>query len=125
MRISSIALLACGLLLAGANAFAQKEIEIIPATGDPRVYGEYPMAYREIVQRWLETKLEDPKSAVIDYGEAPKPGEYKTQKGEKFVGYVVDFKVNARNQFGTYTGKQRYRVVIRNGEVVWGGRPRY
>ncbi len=122
MRAHLIALLVCGL---GLSAFAQNEIEIIPATGDPKIYGEYPMAYREIVERWLETKLQDPKSAVIDWGDAPKPGEYKTQKGERFVGYVVDFKVNARNQFGTYTGKQRYRVVIRNAEVAWGGRPRY
>ncbi|MGZ5538503.1 MAG: hypothetical protein ACXWG0_08245 [Chthoniobacterales bacterium] len=108
-----------------AIAFAQKEIEVVPQTGDPKVYGEYPMAYREIIERWLETKMQDPKSAVFDWSETPKPGEYKTLKGERFVGYVVDFKVNARNQFGTYTGKQRYRVVIRNGDVVWGGRPRY
>ena len=108
-----------------SSAFAQNEVQVVPATGDPKVYGEYPMAFREIIERWLETKLQDPKSAVIDWGEAPKPGEYKTQKGERFVGYVVDFKVNARNQFGTYTGKQKYRVVIRNGDVAWGGRPRY
>ena len=57
--------------------------------------------------------------------DVPKAGEYKTQKGATFVGYVVDFKVNARNQFGAPTGKQNYRVVIRNGEVIWGGRPRY
>ena len=95
----------------------------IPAA-DPAVYGVYPMAYKELIGRWLETKLADPTSAVIDWTDAPKAGEYKTKKGESFVGYVVDFKVNARNQFGAPTGKQRYRVVIRNGEVIWGGRPR-
>ncbi len=106
-------------------ARAQTEMEIVPSAGDPKVHGQYPMAYKEIVERWLATKLQDPTSAVVDWIDVPKPGEYKTQKGERFVGYVLDIKVNARNQFGAYTGKQRYRVVIRNGEVVWGGRPRY
>ena len=95
-------------------------------TVDPKVYGEYPTLYKRIVGRWLETKLADPTSAVIDWMEqTPQPGEYRTQKGDVFVGYVLDFKVNARNQFGAPTGKQKYRVVIRNGEVLWGGRPRY
>ncbi len=100
-------------------------MEVVPETGDPKTYGQYPMAYKEIVTRWLATKLLDAPSAVIDWVDVPKPGEYKTQKGERFVGYVVDFKVNSRNRFGGYTGKQRYRTVIRNGEVAWGGRPRY
>src|SRR5450755_427165 len=124
MRTALMLLVSC-CLVGSSISFAEDrtEIEVIPATGDPKVYGEYPMAYREIIERWLETKLADAKSAVIDWAQAPKPGDYKTQKGERFVGYVVDFKVNARNQFGTYTGKQKYRVVIRNGDVLWGGRP--
>ncbi|MFN2476876.1 MAG: hypothetical protein ABR526_11125 [Chthoniobacterales bacterium] len=103
---------------------AQNDIEVIPA-GDAKVYGEYPIAYQEIITRWLGTKLADPASAVIEWPDAPKPGEYVTLKRQRFVGYVVDFKVNARNAFGAYTGKQKYRAVIRNGDVVWGGRPRY
>ncbi len=95
------------------------------AAADPQAYGQYPIAYKEIITRWLATKLTDPPSAVIDWGEAPQPGEYKTKKGETITGYVVDFKVNARNQFGGPTGKQKYRVVIRNGDVLWGGHPRY
>ncbi|MBA3386189.1 MAG: hypothetical protein M3505_01830 [Verrucomicrobiota bacterium] len=125
MRLAVI-LLGCwiGFTTLGA-ARPQTEIEVAPVTGDPKVYGEYPMAYKEIIQRWLETKLADAPSAVLDWTDAPKPGEYKTQKGQRFIGYVVDFKVNARNQFGAPTGKQKYRVVIRNGDVLWGGRPRY
>lgn len=119
------ALIFFSCVILGAVAGAQTEIQITPATGDPKTYGEYPLAYKEIITRWLETKLVDAESALIDWGEAPKPGEYRTQKKERFIGYVVDFKVNARNQFGAYTGKQKYRVVIRNGEVAWGGRPRY
>lgn len=102
----------------------QAESPVIPAA-DTEVYGQYPIAYKEIITRWLETKLVDPPSAVIEWGDAPQPGEYKTRKDERYIGYVVDFKVNARNQFGGPTGKQRYRVVIKNGDVLWGGHPRY
>ncbi|HEX8078409.1 MAG TPA: hypothetical protein VF511_11385 [Chthoniobacterales bacterium] len=125
MRTAAFLIGCCVALSSIASVHAQNEIEIAPDTGDPKLYGQFPIAYKEIVQRWLATKLADPNSAVIDWADAPKPGEYKTQKGERHVGYVVDFKVNARNQFGTYTGKQRYRVVIKNGEVLWGGHPRY
>lgn len=122
----AVTLLAAGcLLVSGLSAArAQSDIPPIPA-GDAKVYGEVPLAYQEIITRWLQTKLADPASAVVEWTDLPKPGEYKTQKGDRYVGYVVDFKVNARNQFGGLTGKQRYRVVIRNGDVVWGGRPRY
>lgn len=113
------------LALSGLSS-SRGQTEGAPApAADPQVYGQYPIGYKEIISRWLGTKLIDPASAVIDWGEAPKPGEYKTKKGEAFTGYVVDFKVNARNQFGGPTGKQKYRVVIRNGDVLWGGHPRY
>ena len=118
-------LVGCLVTVGGVSLIcAQNDIEVITAA-DPKIYGEYPIAYQEIITRWLETKLADPPSAVIEWPDAPKPGEYKTLKGQRYVGYVIDFKVNARNQFGAYTGKQKYRVVIRNGEVAWGGRPRY
>lgn len=125
MRNLAAIVLGCCLVIGTlATARAQNEIEVVPAA-DPKVYGEYPIGYKEIITRWLETKLLDPSSAAIDWGDTPKPGEYKTQKGQRYVGFVVDFKVNARNQFGAPTGKQRYRVVIRNGDVLWGGHPRY
>jgi hypothetical protein len=121
------ALLLVLVVFPGASLLrAQEPAEAVPSpAADVKVYGEYPLAYKMIIGRWLETKLTDPVSAVIDWGEPPKAGEYVTQKQEHHVGYVVDFKVNARNQFGAPTGKQKYRVVIRSGEVIWGGRPRY
>ena len=92
-------------------------------TADPKIYGEYPLAYREITTRWMEERLADPASAVFEWTGEPTPGEM-TKNGQRLVGYLVDFKVNARNRFGGATGKQRYRVLIRNGVVFWGGRPR-
>src|ERR1700710_1822193 len=104
---------------------AQDEIQVLPSpAADPKIYGEYPIAYKEIITKWLETRLADPTSAVIEWMGDPKPGELSPKKGQRAVGYIVEFKVNARNQFGAPTGKQRYQAVIRNGDVLWGGRPR-
>ncbi len=89
---------------------------------DEAKFGIYPIAYKELVIRWLETQLLDPASAQIEWEAEPTPVEIKGRDGQPFAGYVVDFKVNSRNQFGSYTGKQVRRVYIRNGEIAGGGR---
>lgn len=121
----AIAILLLALVVRGAvsSASAQDEIEIVPSQDSAKPFGEYPIAYKEIIERWLGTRLLDAPSAIVEWAEAPRAGEYKTKKGERYKGYIVDFKVNARNQFGSYTGKQKYRVVLRNGDIIWAGRP--
>lgn len=93
-----------------------------PTAAAEEKYGVYPIAYRELITRWLETQLLDPASAQIEWLDDPKPIEIKGSDGRMFFGYIVEFKVNSRNRFGTYTGKQARRVYIRNGEVAAGGR---
>lgn len=93
------------------------EIEI---AADPAIYGEYPKAYQEIIIKWLETKLADPASAVIEWTSAPKPAELPGLKGQKLHGYLVEFTVKARNRFGAYTGKQKHGALIRDGVVIKG-----
>ena len=46
-------------------------------------------------------------------GSLPENGQ-----GESVFGYMVEFKVNSRNRFGTYTGKQKRTGLIRDGEVI-------
>jgi hypothetical protein len=82
-------------------------------------YGPYPKNYKEIVTKWLQTKLLDPASAQIEWEGDPKPGDLGT-KGQHLYGYLVNFKVNSRNRFGSYTGKQAHGALIRNGEVIKG-----
>lgn len=89
---------------------------------DKAKYGVYPIAWREIITRWLEKELLDAGSARIEWAEEPKPIDLKGRDGETFSGYVVIFRVNSRNRFGTYTGFQSRRVFIRNGAVAAGGR---
>jgi len=86
---------------------------------DPERYGPYPANYKEIVMKWLDTQLIDAGSARIEWSGDPKPADLGT-KGEHLYGYLVNFTVNARNRFGTYTGKQDHGALIRDGEVIKG-----
>jgi hypothetical protein len=84
------------------------------------IHGAYPANYKEIVMKWLDTQLLDASSARIDWEGDPKPAEVKGRKGEHLYGYLVNFKINARNRFGAYTGKQSHGALIHNGEVIQG-----
>src|SRR5439155_14423676 len=106
-----LALFACVFLM-GANAVPSLGAETEPA--EAARYGTYPTNYKEIVTKWLQTQLIDPGSARIEWTGEPKPADLGT-KGEHLYGYLVNFTVNARNRFGTYTGKQTHGALIRNG----------
>jgi hypothetical protein len=84
---------------------------------DTARYGPYPTNYKEIIMQWLNKQLIDPDSARIEWDGEPKPSDVG-QGSEAVSGYLVNFTVNARNRFGTYTGKQKHSVLIRNGEVI-------
>ena len=92
------------------------EIDVI---ADPRVYGEYPKNYQEIITKWLAEVLADPASANIEWGGAPTAAEVPDKKTKKRLsGYLVEFKVNSRNRFGAYTGMQKKSVLIRDGKII-------
>ena len=82
------------------------------------IYGEYPMKYKDIIMDWLYLHLHDPISAKIEWQSEPKRADLPGPGGRKLYGYLVLFTINARNQFGTYTGKQTHGALIRNGEVI-------
>jgi hypothetical protein len=86
---------------------------------DTERYGPYPTNYKEIVMKWLDTQLIDAASARIEWDADPKPANLGT-KDKPLYGYLVNFKVNARNRFGAYTGMQSHGALIRNGKVIKG-----
>ena len=86
---------------------------------DAALYGPYPANYKEIVMKWLNEQLVDAASARIDWTSEPKLADLG-KNGEHLYGYLVTFNANARNRFGTYTGKQQHGVLIKNGEVIKG-----
>ncbi|MEY2511803.1 MAG: hypothetical protein QOE26_2566 [Verrucomicrobiota bacterium] len=107
-------LLACAM--PAAFAAEPTEIEVV---ADPRVYGEFPKNYKEIITQWLNDTLVDAPSAQIEWPAAPQPGSLPEKKGGKALfGYLVEFKVNSRNRFGTFTGMQKHTVLIRDGRVI-------
>ena len=81
-------------------------------------YGAYPANYQEIVTAWLNSALTDPNSMKVKWLGDPKPGELPVGKNQKLAGYLVEFSVNARNVFGSYTGPQKHTALIRDGQVV-------
>ena len=92
------------------------EIEVV---ADPRIYGEYPKNYQEIIMQWLNATLVDAPSAYVEWVGAPKAGSLPLKKGaEPVSGYLVDIKVNSRNRFGAYTGMQKHTVLIKDGKVL-------
>ncbi|HSP45298.1 MAG TPA: hypothetical protein VLO30_04845, partial [Chthoniobacterales bacterium] len=89
----------------------------IPA--DPKLHGEYPKNYQEIITAWLATVLADAPSAQIQWVTTPRPGSLPEKKnGNALFGYLVEFKVNARNQFGASTGMQKHSALIHDGKVI-------
>src|SRR4051794_16829276 len=92
------------------------EIEVV---ADPRIYGEYPKNYQEIITQWLNSTLVDAPSAYVEWIAPPKAGSLPDKKnGKDLFGYLVETKVNSRNRFGTYTGMQRHIFLIRDGKVI-------
>jgi hypothetical protein len=101
----------------GLCAIGNLTAEMTPVNS--RLYGPYPTNYKEIVMKWLQKQLIDAESARIQWNGEPQPANLGT-KDKPLYGYVVHFKVNARNRFGVYTGMQSHGVLIRDGQVVKG-----
>ena len=90
-----------------------------PSPADPALYGPYPTDYKEIIMKWLNDRLIDPTSARVEWQTEPKPIDLG-KNGQHLYGYLVQFRVNSRNSFGTYTGLQQHGALIKGGEVIKG-----
>src|SRR5260370_9184841 len=105
----------CGaILFLVGNLFGQEQQ---PSPADTSLYGPYPTNYKEIVMKWLEDQLIDAGSARIEWNGDPKPADLG-KNGQHLYGYLVQFKVNARNRFGPYTGMQKPAALIQNADRV-------
>jgi hypothetical protein len=86
---------------------------------DPALCGPFPKNYKEVVWNWLQGVLLDADSAKIEWQGDPKPADLG-KDGEHNYGWLVEFRVNSRNRFGQYTGKQSHGALIRDDQVVKG-----
>jgi hypothetical protein len=111
MKSPAIAVSFCLLAMVGTLLAAGE----VPA--DPALCGPFPKLYKEIIWNWMQTNLVDANSAKLEWDGEPKPVDLG-KDGQHVYGWLVNFKVNARNQFGAYTGKQAHGAVIRDGQVM-------
>jgi hypothetical protein len=86
---------------------------------DPSVCGPFPKIYKEIIWNWMQKNLVDASSAKIEWEGEPKPADLGNG-ADHLYGWLVTFKVNARNRFGAYTGKQSHGALLRDGEMIKG-----
>ena len=107
------------LMALAVPAALRAETNEVQITADPALHGEYPKNYQEIITNWLKTVLTDAPSAQIEWLTAPRPGSLPEKRnGKALFGYLVEFKLNSRNQFGAYTGMQKHTVLIHDGQVI-------
>jgi hypothetical protein len=93
--------------------------DVVEMPADPALHGPYPKNYQEIITNFLATALVDAASAQIEWTTPPRPGSMPEKKGgSALFGYIVEFRVNSRNRFGTYTGMQKHTALIHDGQVV-------
>jgi hypothetical protein len=118
-KIISMKMLALILCLSWLGSAVAPNLLAETPRPDAAKYGPCPSNYKEIVTQWLDTLLLDPASAQIEWEGDPQPADLGI-KGQPLYGWLVKFKVNSRNRFGAYTGKQAHGALIRNGEVVKG-----
>jgi hypothetical protein len=111
MKRSALAVSFCFLATAGMLSAAGE----VPA--DPALCGPFPKLYKEIIWNWMVSNLVDANSAKLEWDGDPKPVDLG-KDGQHIYAWLVNFKVNARNQFGAYTGKQAHGAVIRDGQVI-------
>src|SRR5947209_7882096 len=109
MRISIAILLSC----LATTLFAASAPQSVPA--EASLCGPFPKYYKEIVYNWMKEALVDADSAKLEWAEDPKPVDIG-KNGQHYYGWLVEFKVNARNRFGSYTGKQGHAALIRDNQ---------
>jgi hypothetical protein len=107
----SITFLVSTLLFSGCATLSPAEIA--SASFDP-----VPANIEDLIQRDAGTRLMDPYSAVYEFG-TPRRGfaqEGFAVGGKKRIGYIIPIEVNAKNEYGAYTGyKTRYYLWSEGG----------
>jgi len=88
----------------------------IGSTANPSDVGPYPNNYLDIVKAQIQADYYDPSSLQDFLIAAPFEGRLMFTDG-----WVVCFRVNAKNQLGGYTGEQEHSYLISNGVIVQQG----
>ena len=72
--------------------------------------------YENIIKSYWERVLYDPNSAIYRFGTPKK--SYSTRLGGGIAyGWLIPFELNAKNQFGGYTGAKVYEAFFYEGRL--------
>lgn len=99
-------------VLTGCASVSPKEL----ATAD---FGPYPTEHENIIKNYAGRMLNDPYSAVYNFG-TPRKGVAQdgiALGGKKHFGWIVPVTINAKNDFGAYTGERSHYFFIAEGQV--------
>ncbi len=83
-------------------------------------FGAYPVDYKEKVMRFIGYFLKDEDTARFNF---ESPVKIVQQRGPiygggvEFIGYVVPVSVNAKNDYGGYTGYKTWMCLIKNQKI--------
>ena len=82
-------------------------------------YGPRPENYQQIVREYLNSYLNDPGFAVVEFKAGPSPlYQRDTLSRERQYGWAVCLTVNERDPRGAYLGFRPLVMYIRAGKVV-------
>lgn len=81
-------------------------------------FGTPPINYEETIKKKSENVLYDPYSAVYYFDKPQKYIIKVDSKGNAYVGWSVDVKINSKNLEGGYTGIKPYSKFIFVGEDI-------
>jgi hypothetical protein len=86
------------------------------ATAD---YGPKPLAYQDEIKSYLNLRLTDPKSAVVEFRNEPKMLYQRGTpvRGEQY-GWGVCVFINDKNKQGAYDGFYPMSFLLRNEKII-------
>lgn len=115
--LTATAMLTASLFLNGCSSSPVDPVTIAQAD-----YGPYPTGYQETVKGYFQAALKDPMSAQYRWIKEPYKAYWRdipiTGGKPMAFGYMVDVGVNAKNEFGGYTGERQYHMFITNGKAL-------
>lgn len=84
-------------------------------------YGEIPGNYKELVKNFSDGMLKDPYSAKYMMADPCKgwvrEGIMASSGGKPMYGWLIPYKVNAKNSYGGYTGFEPHIAFYHDGKI--------
>lgn len=98
---------------------------VAPPTKEQLAVADYGLALtqedaEQIVKEDMEDVLIDPYTAQYKFEPLEKTWstDYSLGKGKVWTGYEITVYINSRNRLGGYTGRKKYRFLMRDGRIL-------